>query len=52
MLEGVVDLRGEVDGVGVGGGIERLRVDWRPEQEGKEESRDYVCAVFYRCSPS
>jgi len=51
VLVGVAERRSEVDGVGVGGGIERLRVDWRPEQEGKEESRDYVCAVFYRCSP-
>jgi hypothetical protein len=51
VIECLADLRGEVDGVGVGRGVVWLRASWRPKEEGKEESRDYFCAVFYCCSP-
>jgi hypothetical protein len=51
VLEGLADRRGEVDGIGMGGGVEWLRAGWRLKQEGKEESRDYFCAVLYCCSP-
>jgi hypothetical protein len=51
VLEGVTGRRGKVDGVGVGGGVERLRVDRRAEQEGEEESLGYFYCVFYRGSP-
>jgi hypothetical protein len=51
VIEGLADRRGEVDGIGVGCGVVWLRASRRPKQEGKEESRDYFCAVFYCCSP-
>jgi hypothetical protein len=52
VLEGVADGWGEVDGVGVSGWVELLRVGCRLKQEGEEKGRDYSCSVFYRCSPS
>jgi len=51
VLECLADRWGEIDGVGVGGGVVLLRVGWRLKQECEEESRDYFCVVFYRCSP-
>jgi hypothetical protein len=51
VLEGVADGGGEVDGVGVSGWVELLRVGCRLKQEGEEKGRDYSCSVFYRCSP-
>jgi hypothetical protein len=51
VLEGVADRWGEVDGIGVSGGVVRLRLGGRLKQEGEEESRNCFCPVFYRCSP-
>jgi hypothetical protein len=51
VLEGVADRGGEIDGVGVGGGVELLRVGWRRKQDGEEDGRDDFCGVFYLCSP-
>jgi hypothetical protein len=51
VLVRLADFWGEIDGVGVGGGVELLRVGWRVEQDGEEEGRDDFCSVFYLCSP-
>jgi hypothetical protein len=51
VLVSLADGWGEIDGVGVGGGVELLRVGWRVEQDGEEDSRDDFCGVFYLCSP-
>jgi hypothetical protein len=51
VLEGVADRWGEIDGIGVGGGVVRLLLGWRLKQEGEEESRNCFCPVYYRCSP-
>jgi hypothetical protein len=51
VLVGLADLGGEIDGVGVGGGFELLRVGWRLKQDGEEDSGDDFCGVFYLCSP-
>ncbi len=50
MLEGVADLRGEVDGVGVGGRIERLAVGRGCQQESEKEAQS-LDAAFYFSSP-
>ena len=51
VLVRLADGGGEIDGVGVGGGVGLLRVGWRLKEEGEEEGRDDFCGVFYRCSP-
>jgi len=48
--EGVADFWGQVDGVGVGGGVVRLRVGRSRQQEGEEEAEDFY-AAFYDSSP-
>jgi hypothetical protein len=47
----LADFWGEIDGVGVGGGVVLLRVGGRLKQEGEEDGGDCFCAEFYRGAP-
>jgi hypothetical protein len=51
VVVGFADPGGEVDGVGVGGGVVLLRGGRGVEQEGEEEDPKCFLAVIYRCSP-
>ena len=50
MFEGVVDLGGEVDGVGMGCRVIGLRVGCGSQQEG-EKKTEWFDAAFYDSSP-
>ncbi len=50
MLEGVADLRGEVDGVGVGGWVEGLAAGRDCEEKSEKEAQNFS-AAFYFSSP-
>ena len=50
MFEGVADLGGKVDGVGVGGRVIGLRVGCGNQQEG-EKKTEWFYAAFYDSSP-
>ncbi len=50
VLVGFADLGGEVDGVGVGGGIVGVREGWRCQQDGEEYAESFY-AAFYGSSP-
>jgi hypothetical protein len=51
VLVGLADLGGEVDRVGVGGGIVRVREGLSCQQERKKKEAEGFDAVFYCCSP-
>jgi len=52
VLVGFADLGGEVDGVGVGGGIVGVREGWGCQQKREEEEEaEGFDAAFYRSSP-
>jgi len=48
---GLADLWGEVDGVGVGGGIVGVREDRGCQQERKKKEAEGFDAAFYDSSP-
>jgi hypothetical protein len=50
-LVGLADLGGEVDGVGVGGGIVGVRDDWGCQQKRDEKEAQGFDAAFYDSSP-
>jgi hypothetical protein len=50
-LVGLADLGGEVDGVGVGGGIVGVRDGWSCQQECEKEEAQGFDAAFYGSSP-
>ena len=51
---GFADLGGEVDGIGVGGGVVGLGVDWScdggSDEDNEQEGEDFY-AAFYGSSP-
>ena len=47
---GLADLGGEVDGIGVGGGIVGVRAGWGRQQEREKKTEDFD-AAFYGSSP-
>ena len=51
MIVSLADLRGEVDGVGVGGGIVGIREGWECQQECKKKEAESFYAAFYGSSP-
>ena len=51
MLVRLADLRGEVDGVGVGGGIVGVRDNWGCQQRGEAKDAEGLDDAFYRSSP-
>jgi hypothetical protein len=50
VIVSLADLRGEVDGVGVGGGIVGVREGWDCQQECKKDAESFD-AAFYGSSP-
>jgi hypothetical protein len=51
MLVSLADLRGEVDGVGVSGGIIGVREGWGGQQRREKEEAESFDAAFYGSSP-
>jgi hypothetical protein len=51
VVVGLADLGGEVDGVGVGGGVVGVREGWSCQQEGEEKEGEGFDAAFYGSSP-
>jgi hypothetical protein len=51
VLVGLADLGGEVNGVGVGGGIAGVREGWECQQECKKKEAEDFYAGFYCSSP-
>jgi hypothetical protein len=51
VLVGLANLWGEVDGVGVGGGIVSAREGWGDQQEGEKKEAESFDAAFYGSSP-
>ena len=51
VLVGLADLGGEVDGVGVGGGMVGVRESWERQQECKKKEAEDFYAAFYCSSP-
>jgi hypothetical protein len=51
VLVGLADLGGEVDGVGVGGGVVGVREGWERQQECKKKEAEDFYAAFYCSSP-
>ncbi len=51
VVEGLADLGGEVDGVGVGGGIEGLRAGGQLKEEDEEKEANCANTGFYCRSP-
>jgi hypothetical protein len=47
VLEGVVDLRGEVDGVGVGGRVEGLTMGRECQQKSEKEAQSFDAAFYF-----
>jgi hypothetical protein len=50
VLEGVADLRGQVDWVGVGGWVGRLSMGRESQRKSEKEAEDFN-AAFYCSSP-
>jgi len=51
MVVSLADFGGEIDGVGVGGGIVGVREGWGCQQEGEEKEAEGFDAAFYGSSP-
>ena len=51
VVVGLADLRGEIDGVGVGGGIVGVSDNWCCQQNGEEKEAQGFDAAFYGSSP-
>jgi hypothetical protein len=51
VLVSLADLSGEVDGVGVGGGIIGVREGWGGQQKREKEEAESFDAAFYGSSP-
>jgi hypothetical protein len=51
MVVGFADLGGEIDGVGVGGGIVRVSDNWCCQQEGEKKEAQGFDTACYGSSP-
>jgi hypothetical protein len=51
VIVSLADLRGEIDGISVGGGIVGVRDDWGCQQKREEKEAQNFDAAFYDSSP-